>query len=150
MKSIVICSLSALCILLNVAHSGADLDEVLLSDGQHKWQATGWDSYSFVVQRQCFCYMEYTREMEILVREGQVVSAHFTDTQEKVAQKMLADLYSIEQWFDVIKDAQERQADRLEVAYDDQFGYPTKIAIDLRKNRADDEQAVIISSVHQL
>lgn len=131
----------------------AACDEVLQEDViryQQKWQNSDWNDYRFVVQRKCFCYVDYTREMMVQVSDGKVVSAKYTDTQELVDKDVLTDIYTINEWFDVIHEAHARQADQLKVHFNEKVGNPSKIMIDLRTNRADDEQAVVISHIEAL
>lgn len=111
---------------------------------KQKWQNSKLDDYRFIVQRKCFCYVDYTREMMVLVNDGKVVSAQYTDTDEVVGEDVLNDVYTISEWFEVIDEAQSRQADQLQVDFNEEIGNPSKIMIDLRKNRSDDEQAVVI------
>jgi hypothetical protein len=131
----------------------AACDEVLeenITHYQQKWQNNHWNDYRFVVQRKCFCYVDYTREMIVQVNDGKVVSAQYTDTKEFVDKEVLTDIFTISEWFDVIHEAHARQADRLKVYFNEKVGNPSKIIIDLRANRTDDEQAVVISHIEQL
>lgn len=117
---------------------------------QQKWQQSNWKDYQFVVQRRCFCYVDYTREMLVQVNNGKVTDAEYTDTNEKVSEAILADVYTIDDWYKVIEKARDRQADRLQIHFNELVGNPSKIMIDLRKNRTDDEQTVTISDIKQL
>ncbi len=114
-----------------------------------KWENTGWNQYSYVLQRQCFCAPEYRKATRIFVENGKVVRANYVEDDDRspVSSKVLADLTTIEDWFEVIRNAHERKADLVNVVYDPELGFPNKIEIDMRKRRADDEQIVIISKV---
>lgn len=127
-----------------------DVSEEHVIHYQQKWQSSDWDNYRFVVQRKCFCYVDYTREMIVQVNNGKVVSAKYTDTQELVDEEILSDVHTINEWFDVIHQAHARQADQLKVYFNEKVGNPSKIMIDLRNNRTDDEQAVVISDIEPL
>ena len=122
-----------------------------LESNLQKWKSTGWSRYSFVLERQCFCPPEYRKATRIFVTDGKVVNANYVDTNGKAAvpADVLADLTTIEDWFEVIRKAQERKADRLNVMYDSELGYPNEIEIDMRARRADDEQSVVITKVTQ-
>ncbi len=124
--------------------------EKLLQSNMRKWEQAGWDRYSFVQKRQCFCAPEYRKATRIFVDGGKVVNAEFVEGgAATVPAKVMADLTTIEDWFAVIRDAKERKADLLEVVFHPELGYPQKIEIDMRTRRADDEQSVVISEVMQ-
>lgn len=119
----------------------------LLELNLQKWKSMGWSQYSFVLERQCFCPPEYRKATQIFVRDGKVVNANYVDGKTAVSANVLADLTTIEDWFEVIRNAVERKADQLNVVYDSELGYPKEIEIDMRARRADDEQSVVISKV---
>ena len=119
----------------------------LLQKNLQKWQGAGWEKYSFVIQRECFCPPEYRQLTRVIVENGKVVSASYIDNNAAVSERVLADLYTIEDWFKMINKAVDRNADQLEVVYHAALGFPEKINIDMRKRRADDEQVVLISEV---
>ena len=120
----------------------------LLQKNQQKWFGVGWERYSFVIQRECFCPPEYRQLTRVIVENGKVVSASYVNKNNiAVSERVLADLYTIEDWFEMISKAAERNADQLEVVYHATLGFPEKINIDMRKRRADDEQVVLISEV---
>ena len=119
-----------------------------LQANQQKWHGVGWEKYSFVIQRECFCPPEYRQLTRVIVENGKVVSASYIDKDNAaVSEQVLADLYTIEDWFNMINKAVDRNADHLEVVYHATLGFPEKINIDMRKRRADDEQVVLISEV---
>ena len=125
-------------------------DRALFESNLQKWLDTGWNRYSFVLERQCFCPPEYLKPIRVQVNNGKVESASFvTDVDSTVTPKLLADLATIDDWFEVIRAAADRKADLLQVDYHPELGFPKNIEIDMRVRRADDEQSVKISQVMQ-
>ena len=121
-----------------------------LEENVEKWETAGWNRYSFVLERQCFCSIEFRKVMRIFVANGQVVNANYVDEEPTaVPADVVADLRTIEDWFEVIRKAKVRNAEILDVAYHSELGFPEKIEIDMRVRRADDEQTVRISRVEQ-
>jgi len=130
--------------LANACEKSVDIS---LEINQQKWSTMGWVNYSFVVKRQCFCSPEYRRTTRVEVQNSKVVNANYVEDNKSVSEEVLAELYTIKDWFRVIKDSASRNADHLYVIYHTELGYPEKIEIDMRELRADDEQTVFISDV---
>ena len=115
---------------------------------QKKWHGINWNNYSYIVQRHCFCPPEYRYVTRVTVQNGEVVGAKFVEEENKaVSPQVLAELYTIQDWFGVIRDASDANAVRLEVSYHKEYGYPEKIDIDMRERMVDDEQTILISEV---
>lgn len=150
MKQLILLLICISPFVINVTSACGEISKEDVIHYQQKWQASSWNDYHFVVQRKCFCYVDYTREMIVQVNDGRVVSAKYTDTKEPVDKNILTDIHTINEWFDVINEAQARQADRLKVYFNEKVGNPSRIMIDMRTDRADDEQAVVISNIEQL
>ncbi len=140
---------SILCIATEIVTACEEHANSSMEISLQRWAENSSGSYSFVFQRSCFCPEEYRKAMRINVENGDVVAAvYLDDADTPVSSTVLADLYTIEEWFGVISDAIKREADRLEVDYHSKYGYPEKIEIDMRERRADDEQLVLISEFH--
>lgn len=150
MKNLILCLLYLVSLSIGISYACNEVSEEDLTVNKQIWESHRWNEYRFIVQRQCFCYVNYTREMMVHVSEGKVVTAKYTDTQVEVSADILSGIYTIDKWFEVIDHAYSRQADKLQVQFDQQVGYPLKIEIDLRENRADDEEVVLISSIEKL
>ncbi|MFK7795748.1 MAG: DUF6174 domain-containing protein [Gammaproteobacteria bacterium] len=118
-----------------------------LHEVQSEWNAQGNTSYSYVVEKQCFCSPDYTRKMRVSVVDGHVFAAQYLDTAEQVPEEILKQLSTISQWFDRIATAHDYEFGKVEVSYDSELSYPNKISIDKHKQRSDDEFTVFISSL---
>ncbi len=129
-------ALSAACGL--VTGTGDGDDEEALRNAQIRWNAARVQDYTVVVQHLCFC--GYVRPVRVTVRSGAVVSSVDAQTGEPVPS--YATVRDIAGLFALIRKAIDDGADRLEVTYDAQLGYPTFINIDYVVNAVDDELQV--------
>jgi hypothetical protein len=132
-------ALSAACGL--VTGTGDGDDKEALRNAQIRWNAARVQDYTVVVQHLCFC--GYTRPVRVTVRSGAVVSSVDAQTGEPVPS--YATVRDIAGLFALIRKAIDDGADRLEVTYDVQLGYPTFINIDYVVNAVDDELQVTTS-----
>lgn len=137
-------SLGFLTLLLTAAACEAptapgDGDSLALA--RAKWRAQGGESYSFVLNRSCFCVLG-GRTMTVTVRSGGVVAAEFLETGSAVDQALLTYVSTVPDLFDLIQDALDRKAAYLSATYDPIYGYPTRIEIDYSSNAVDDELAL--------
>jgi hypothetical protein len=78
------------------------------------------------------------------VRDGLVVSAVDPDTNEPI-DPPLNGFPTIEDLFDEIQDAIDRDADNIDATYDESFGYPVQVFIDWIRNAIDDEMSFQVS-----
>ncbi len=112
-------------------------DELALN--VRKWEKRGPPSYSYDYQAICYCIDSVLRPVRISVTGGAVSQVVFRDTQEMVAAEGLDGYPTVEDLFQVIRDAIARDAHSIEVRYDPLFGYPTEASIDYQENIADEE-----------
>jgi uncharacterized protein DUF6174 len=121
-------------------------DEEALRGAQVRWNNARVQDYTVVVQHLCFC--GYVRPVRITVRSGAVVSSVDAQTGEPVP--TYATVRDIAALFTLIRQAIDDGADKLDVTYDSQLGYPTFINIDYITNAVDDELQVRTSEFQQL
>lgn len=96
-------------------------------------------NYRYTLSNSCFCIPEARGPVIIEVRNGETVSVTSEATGEKVNRDFFQNFDTVPKLFNVIRDAINRRADRLDVQYDDKFGYPTNISIDYKFQLADEE-----------
>jgi hypothetical protein len=112
-----------------------------LSEARARWRALGSESYSYEVNRSCFCLLG-GRRMTVMVQAGVVTSAEFEDSGAGVEAALLSYVPSIEDLFDLIEDALDRQVAYFSAQYDPSYGFPTRIEIDYSSTMPDDEVAI--------
>lgn len=112
-----------------------------LVEARARWLARGSQSYSYDVNRNCFCLLG-GRRMSVTVRDGAVVSAELLDSGDDVEAGLLSYVPTVADLFDLIEDALDRNAAYFVAEYDQTFGFPTRIEIDYSSSAADDEIAI--------
>lgn len=133
---------------VSIVYACEKSDASALEANMNKWQEAQWHSYSYVVQRECFCLPEFRKATRVTVENDKVVAASFVgEEDEAVSEQVLTGLSTIEGWFNVIDRAVTNKADRLDVIYHQELGYPEEISIDMHPRIADDEQKIVISEL---
>jgi hypothetical protein len=119
-------------------------DEVLaaLAEQRLLWQSHAIDTYRLSIERICFCppgsysaVVEAGRVVSVMVEDGASVPL---DAEELNGFPLtVSDLFGeIERW---------ANADSIEVEYDGEFGYPTRISVDPISHAIDDEVAFVVT-----
>jgi hypothetical protein len=121
---------------------GNDEASDALQAAEARWSRQGVSDYQVVVRYLCFC--AYTRPVRLTVRFGNVISRVDAETGEPVPAfgQHVRDIAGL---FDLIRDAIQRDAHKVDVTYDRTYGYPTRIDLDYLVNAADDELEVTVS-----
>jgi hypothetical protein len=127
---------------LAVAAAGCDLlgiggPEGELHDQRAAWEALGIHDYSVTMQPQCYCPPEAIRTAVVQVRADTVLDVQDPATGEPPAFRQL--YRTVEGLFDLIQDAFDRNAESVDVTYDEILHFPTNIAIDYDTNAYDEE-----------
>ncbi len=108
-----------------------------------RWEAAELDGYSMTLRRICFCPTpDYTGPFTVAVRDGEVASVTLDGTAVPAERGM-----SVEDLFDLLEDAYAREAEVVEVTFDEALGYPTAINIDYSSMMADEEIAYGVSDL---
>ena len=102
------------------------------------WAETGPDSYRYDFFQGCFCAAP-VGDFVVTVTDGTVTAAVTDPGDEPVPEATLADLRTMEELFDVVGTAIEREVDGFRVEYDPEYGFPTLIDLDPYENAIDDE-----------
>ncbi|HEX7025573.1 MAG TPA: DUF6174 domain-containing protein [Gemmatimonadales bacterium] len=116
-------------------------DRDALAEARARWRAGGSLSYSYELNRSCFCLLA-GRAMRVTVDAGSVVSAEYIDSRTGVEAALLTYVPTIPDLFDLAEDALDRRADYFAAEYDPTYGFPTRIEIDYSSSAADDEVAI--------
>ena len=112
-----------------------------LVEAKARWHAQGSDSYSFELNRGCFCVLG-GRRLTVTVRDGAVVGADYLDSGGPVDKALLTYVPTVPDLFDLIQDALDRKVAWFSADYDPTYGYPTRIEVDYSADAVDDEIAI--------
>jgi hypothetical protein len=134
------------CSLINSGNSD-------LTSNLEKWQNNKTENYAITIDKRCYCPQGFY-PANVVVAKDTVKHAFYPDNKEPIPIDSLtnsnttvySELYpTVDELFDIIIDASQRNADKLDVTYHDKIGYPEKIDIDYSRGVADDEITYIIS-----
>jgi hypothetical protein len=106
-----------------------------LTQARLRWESRSVESYSYILELQCFCApASQLRPVLVTVQNGAVASLqyyHQNPAQRTPAPVEVFGAYdTVEELFEIIDDAIGRDADRLQVGYDQEYGFPDIANID--------------------
>ncbi|MEP7001727.1 MAG: DUF6174 domain-containing protein [bacterium] len=144
---------SALAVSLALALAGGCRDITGSTAGQlasarERWAANGTASYDFTISLSCFCAPNALRPVVVVVSNGVVHGRKYKDTGADVTPPFSTAYSTIEGLFGIVEDARSRNAAQLDVVYDPERGYPTRISIDYVAKAIDDEVAYTVTDFH--
>lgn len=116
-------------VLLPLACTAAPPDTEPVDDHDaalQRWEAAGLADYQFDFQQECFCVREQVQPVTIEVRGGSITRVVSRETGEDVEDERLR-WHTVRELFDVITDARQQGVTPLNVEYDAELGYPTRI-----------------------
>ena len=134
--------------------TGCFLDDIFgagrseFGENRDRWLEEGYASYTYRVDRSCFCFNAGLADIE--VNRGTIVAVTRVDDGSAVAAEFFEIYDTVEDLFDTIENAIEGNAERLEVTYDPDLGFPTSIVLDYSSNVADDEFTFTASRMTRL
>ena len=114
------------------------------------WDGLGILNYRYTLQRTVFNGPQYTDPVIVEVRGGQVFSRTYANTGQPVTIPDPSWWPAIDGLFDIIQDAQDRNAALAEARYDPNLGYPVWGNFDYNLGLADDEHSFTAGSFQQL
>ena len=111
-------------------------------DARALWTDAGLTDYRYVVRQLCFCGFG-GQAIEVVVREGQVVSGTIVETGEAIDHNQWPyAVPSIDGLFDRIDEILDNDPHEFSASYDVEFGYPVSVASDPIENAIDEEWGV--------
>lgn len=121
-----------------------------LNEAKQKWVQRNSTQYDFFLIRNCYC--AYSGSEVVLSVQGGVLAevkdsgaagqSRFTVAQSDYnpAENAIANrFWTVEEAFNKIQEALDQRVELLEVTYDEESGFPTRIEIDYSKNTMRDE-----------
>jgi hypothetical protein len=106
---------------------------------QREWTAKQLNNYRYIARISCFCGEEVTEPILVEVHNGALASIIYINGKSPVTITSFNELRTIEDVFDIIRNATQEGADHISVTYDATYGFPSEIHIDYRFNTIDDE-----------
>ena len=118
-----------------------------LRSNKLKWEAAAISSYELDMQQGCFCPDFITRPIHLVVRNSEI-SLTYTDDGSSVIEDALESLLigPIPKMFDGIKFVIDNDPDDLKVIYNEEYGFPERIAADPISSAIDDEFGFRVSN----
>ncbi len=117
-----------------------------LSAGMDVWQAADVDSYSYDLQVSCFCLTEFVRPVNIVVENGEVASVTYTDDGTAADAGIFERHSTVEALFERLEEAQAQNPATFDVTFDEQYGVPQTVNIDISEQMADEEIRFTVSN----
>ena len=111
-----------------------------LEDARKLWGEQGIEQYSVTAQMTCYCPEDLVQPIRLEVKGGTVVSSKGVNQPLENLTSKDAQRLTVEGLFQFIAEAESRDAHKLEVSYDRQYGFPTLINYDGHPMIADDER----------
>ena len=124
--------------------SDPDSFQATLLRYQDRWERSGITDYDYTGAWSCFCPQEYLAEVAVTVRGGVVTSVEFAGEEFTVVLPLPERFVPVEELFALLQDAVRRNAARIEVSYDERYGYPTELFIDYDERMADEETRFVM------
>lgn len=140
--------LAVLCLLGGCADVGPELGGLAEEVAQHRrmWEARGQSAYVYELERQCFCGVEARGPVRVTVEGNQVTGRIYSDSGGAVPEPFAHLFPTVDGLFDILEDALARSAERVEVTWDDESGFPWSFFIDYSVTMADEELGYSILS----
>ncbi len=117
----------------NAAARQGDLDR-----SKAMWESRGQSNYTITYERRCFC--GFAGSFVARVDNGAVTSVEPATGIGGTEEMPIA--LTVERLFEVVQEAIDRGADRIEVEYDTEYGYPRRIFVDGDRGAEDDELTI--------
>lgn len=112
-----------------------------------QWESTKPASYTYAVRHTCFCGQAAIGPVRVTVGPSGVTSRVYVDTSMPVDSAVFDVFPDIDGLFDVIQQAIEDDAHRIDVTWDETMGYPLDISIDYIELAVDDERGYQITEL---
>ena len=112
-----------------------------LAEYRALWEAQGLRDYTFDVRRVCYC--QFMGDVRVTVQDGVITGV--TELASEVAHDPEF-FRTIDGLFDLVQDAYDRDAHEVQVDFDPDRGYPTRIWIDYVEMMMDEEMGFTLLS----
>jgi hypothetical protein len=144
----------AVALLLAVAAAGCDnpfdsdqFQREELARARALWGREGGPSYAFTMELQCYCAPGTSlAPVVVTVKNGQPVSRIYKTSPATTASAEVFGPYdTVDELFEVIEDAIDRDANVLQVGYNDAKGFPEVINVAVKGGTSNDQRILFIT-----
>lgn len=118
---------------------GPDAQVDGLEEAFDRWESTRPESYTFAVERLCFCGPDARGPVRITVAGSTITSQVYVEGAAEVEGQATEWFPDVDGLFEVIRDAIDRDAHTIQVTYDPTSGVPVDFWIDYQEFTADEE-----------
>ena len=110
-----------------------------LQDARERWESVGPRAYRTVVTRRCFCPPDAIGPVVVTVASSGVTRSYQDRPADLIPAEMVEGFPTVEEAFDLIQEAFDRDAHEVEVRYDPDTGAPLDVYIDQIEHAIDEE-----------
>lgn len=128
-------SIAFACFVLLTACEHKTFDFSSFAAARAKWRSYNFTTYQIEQERRCFC--EPYGFVQLFIRDNKIVSGISPVQSRSLRSIELEYFKSIDQMFDWIEQIRKTNPDHLEIEYDAQYDYPTRIAYNQSVNATD-------------
>jgi Family of unknown function (DUF6174) len=122
----------------------------LMLEGRNLWTSKNLSTYSYTLQRSCFCPLEITKAMRLEVRDGALTSVKYVDSGADVPANFRPNIFKIEAFFDLIDSTRAKGGTVENLSFDAALGYPNQMNLDPIPLAVDDESYYKLSDLKVL
>lgn len=127
--------------LIACSEDNAQVSQTDFETNLTKWEELDISDYYFTQSISCYCTEEYLLPKEVRVVNGTIVSING----ESYNPEVHYDFRTINDFFDFIEMKAKSNPSFFGVSYDEQYGFPTRVALDPVEQIADDEITYTLS-----
>jgi hypothetical protein len=111
-----------------------------LDAARARWAAAGYDHYSALFRWLCFCVPDYVAPVRLTVQDGAIVEVSYAEGAGVQGTSDPERYMTVDELFDLLQEAIDANAYRIDVEYHPTLGYPTDAFIDYDAMMADEER----------
>lgn len=112
---------------------------------QALWESQDIDSYRYTLQLGCFCPPEVREPVVIEVINGETASITYAADGTAANPEWFDNYDTVDKLFNVINTAEAQNPARSDITYDETYGVPLSVSIDISEMMADEEIYITVS-----
>ena len=131
---------TAILTMLMTASGQTSQMQQIFDKNHQKWASRNIKNYQYTFNWRCFCTPDYVKPVILSVRDGAIDSVKYADNGAAVDKANYEKYRTVESLFDMIQEAIDKKAAKIQVTYDAKSGYPLSAFIDYSASIADEEK----------